>query len=54
MTERLAGHLAAVRGADPSELEPWRFALERLRLSGIDTETWAPTGGMWPQALATG
>jgi hypothetical protein len=27
--------------------EPWRFALERLRLEGIDTDTWTPGGGLW-------
>jgi hypothetical protein len=54
VTERLAEHLVAARGARFTSLEPWQFALERLRLGGIDTGTWIPTSGMWPEALAAG
>jgi hypothetical protein len=46
VSERLADYLEDA-AAEP---EPWRFALERLRLAGIDTETWVPTGDMWEQA----
>ena len=46
VTNRLAaGLLAAVRSGTPSsprEVEPWRFAMERLRLEGVDTDTWTP------------
>lgn len=28
-------------------VEPWRFALERLRLEGVDTETWTPGATLW-------
>jgi hypothetical protein len=28
-------------------MEPWRFAMERLRLEGIDTDSWTPGGGLW-------
>jgi hypothetical protein len=28
-------------------MEPWRFAVERLRLEGIDTDSWTPGGGLW-------
>ena len=28
-------------------MEPWRFALERLRLEGIDTDSWTPGGSLW-------
>lgn len=52
VTERLAEYLVDCRDG-AGELEPWRFALERLRLSGIDTDTWAPANGMWPRALAS-
>lgn len=40
---RLARDLLAARqaGAD------WRFALERLRLEGIDTDTWTPGALLW-------
>jgi len=47
VSERLAEYLEDAAG----EPEPWRFALERLRLAGIDTETWVPTSDMWEQAL---
>ena len=54
VTEQLATHLVA---ADPSGsaggAPPWCFALERLRLAGIDTETWAPTGGSWAEDRAS-
>jgi hypothetical protein len=46
LTHRLARALLAARGA-PEGLEPWRFALERLRLEGIDTGTWTPAAGLW-------
>ncbi len=39
LCRRLALALLAGRGSAP---EPWRFALERLRLEGVDTESWAP------------
>ncbi len=54
VTERLAEYLVLARDADVNGLEPWRFALERLRLGGIDTDTWVPASGMWPEALASG
>jgi hypothetical protein len=53
ITERLAEYLVVARDGGPSEVEPWQFALERLRLCGIDTDTWVPASGMWPQALAS-
>jgi hypothetical protein len=42
LTNRLAVALLAAKKAPTSGLEPWRFALERLRLDNVDTETWAP------------
>lgn len=53
VTERLAEYLVVAREGGPGALEPWQFALERLRLSGIDTDTWAPAPEMWPTALAS-
>lgn len=52
VTERLAEYLTLARNARRSDLEPWQFALERLRLAGIDTDTWIPASGMWPEVLA--
>lgn len=53
VTERLAEYLVVARDDRAEALEPWQFALERLRLSGVDTDTWAPASGMWPVALAS-
>jgi len=39
---------AALAGAAAGEtMEPWRFAVERLRLEGIDTGSWTPGGSLW-------
>ena len=40
LTHRLATALLAGKGS--SGIEPWRFALERLRLEGVDTGSWTP------------
>ena len=53
VTERLAEYLMLARKSRGSGLEPWQFALERLRLAGIDTDTWIPASGMWPEAFAS-
>jgi hypothetical protein len=42
LTNRLATALLVAKKAQTSCLEPWRFALERLRLDSVDTETWTP------------
>jgi hypothetical protein len=53
LTHRLARALLSARGAavadtgETAEIEPWRFALERVRLEGIDTDSWTPGGGLW-------
>ena len=51
IAERLAEYLARAR-REGGGLEPWRFALERLGLAGVDVDTWAPTSGIWPTAEA--
>ncbi len=50
VTERLAEYLEAASG---SEIEPWQFALRRLRLAGIDSDSWVASNGMWEEALAS-
>jgi hypothetical protein len=40
---------AAADGGEAG-VEPWRFAVERLRLDGVDTDTWTPRGGLWREA----
>jgi hypothetical protein len=49
IAERLAEYLARAR-REGGALEPWRFALERLGLAGVDANTWAPRSGIWPAA----
>lgn len=43
ITNHLAVALLAARKAPDLEIEPWQFALERLRLLGVDTDSWTPT-----------
>jgi hypothetical protein len=51
VVERLAEYLrAAGQGEDAPAVEPRRFALERLRLAGVDTDTWVPASGIWRDA----
>jgi hypothetical protein len=39
---------AGLAGAAAGEtMEPWRFAVERLRLEGVDTDSWTPGGSLW-------
>ena len=46
LTHRLARALLAARNVS-EEVEPWRYALERLSLEGIDTRTWTPAASQW-------
>jgi len=46
LTHRLARALLAARNVT-EEVEPWRFALERLRLEGVDPQTWTPAASLW-------
>jgi hypothetical protein len=45
VTNRLAAALISARNSPSASLQPWQFALERLRLDDVDTETWAPKEG---------
>jgi hypothetical protein len=51
---RLAEHLGQARREAADGLEPWRFALERLRLDGVDPDTWMWVGGSGPRPAAVG
>ena len=44
MCEKLAAALVAVRSHTAGPIAPWEFALERLRLEGVNTVTFMPTG----------
>lgn len=50
LTNRLAAALISSCAQAPSELPPWRFALERLRCQGVDTERWVPDARLWPES----
>ncbi len=45
LTHRLARALLAARAAETPE--PWHFALERVRLEGVDTGSWTPAASLW-------
>jgi hypothetical protein len=45
VTNRLAAALISARSNCPGQLQPWQFALERMRLENVDISTWAPTEG---------
>ena len=47
VTRRLAEYLTVAGPAERGQREPWQFALSRLRLSGVDTDTWVPASAMW-------
>jgi hypothetical protein len=46
VTNRLALALVAAR-RDRGPLEPWRYALARIELDGVDSTTWAPREDVW-------
>lgn len=46
VTNRLATYLLVAREA-AGVLEPWQFALERIRLYGVDIDTWTPQASIW-------
>jgi hypothetical protein len=47
LTNRLATALLAAKSARSPTVEPWQFALERVRLEGVDTQTWTPARSIW-------
>lgn len=51
LTNRLANALLAAKNAPrangANRLEPWQYALQRLRLEGIDTDLWTPAPQIW-------
>lgn len=56
VAQRLAWALLAARrerkekGPGAEDVQPWRFALDRVRLEGVDTATWAPGAALWKDA----
>jgi hypothetical protein len=49
VTNQLAVALLAAKTSSTPPVEPWRFALDRLRLAGIDPQTWVPTQAIWAE-----
>jgi hypothetical protein len=51
IAKSLATALALAKGAQkpPAErvVEPWRFAVERVRRHGVDVDTWTPSDTLW-------
>jgi hypothetical protein len=47
LTNRLATALLAAKAAQSRAVEPWQFALERVRLEGVDTQSWTPARSIW-------
>jgi hypothetical protein len=48
LTHRLARALISARSTESAE--PWRFAMERVRLEGVDTDTWTPGAMLWKRS----
>jgi hypothetical protein len=47
LVSRLAQYVLAARRRPNKTVPAWRFALERLRLEGIDVEGWTPSLTLW-------
>jgi hypothetical protein len=54
VTNRLATALLAARATQTAGIQPWRYALERLRLDNIDTATWTPLASFGQPAMTEG
>ena len=47
IAKSLAGALVVARRAPSPDVEPWRFAVERVRRRGVDVDTWTPHDSLW-------
>ncbi len=47
-TNRLAAAMIAAKRA--GDREPWRFAVQRLQMEGVDTRRWTPAQNLWRTA----
>jgi hypothetical protein len=47
VTNRLAVAFVAAHAAADADVEPSTFAIDRLRLEGVDTDTWTPSQSMF-------
>ncbi|HEY6252691.1 MAG TPA: hypothetical protein VI685_22265 [Candidatus Angelobacter sp.] len=52
IANRLAAALIVARNSGNTDIPPWRFALERLRLEGVETQTWTPSRTLaWAESI---
>jgi len=53
LSNRLALALVGARNSPSgaNAVEPWRFALDRMALEGVDTATWTPRPDIWSDPL---
>jgi hypothetical protein len=49
----LARTIERQRRDDPGHLEPWAYALDRLRFEGVDPKTWTPSDSLFATAGST-
>ena len=47
LVDRLAEYLCAARTSALNGVAPWQFALDRLRMDGVDPDTWVPASRIW-------
>lgn len=47
VTLRLAAALMAAKQSASSTVRPYLYALDRVKIEGIDVENWIPSGGVW-------
>jgi hypothetical protein len=50
IVQRLANGIVVAQRSGQSTVEPWQFAVERLRRAGVDTDRWIPSGPQWSAA----
>jgi hypothetical protein len=56
VTSRLAAALLSAKAAEGDgacAMPAWSFALERVRLEGVDTHTWSPSSSIWIDGAET-
>jgi hypothetical protein len=51
LTNRLATALLTAKATCSTTVEPWQFALERLRFEGVNTDSWIPSETIWRELL---
>jgi hypothetical protein len=47
LARTLGASLAFAKNATRPVVEPWRFAIERVRRHGVDVDTWTPNDTLW-------